>query len=87
MRPVVEGARRRITLRGSQAPLKADIRTRCTQLNAKKAALDAKVSTSTDTAWLETLKQRLQALEEEVRAVRESIAQEESSLAASSREA
>ena len=87
MRPVVEGDRRRITLRGSQASLKTDIRARCTQLNAKKAVLDAKVSASTDTARLETLKERLRALEDEARAVRESIAQEESSLAASSREA
>ena len=87
MRPAVEGARRRINLRSSQASLKDDIQARCTRLNAKKAALDAKVSVSTDTARPESLKEKLRILEDEVRAVRESTAQEESSLAASSREA
>ena len=87
MRPVVEGARHRITLRGSQASLKADIQARCTHLNSKKSVLDAKVSASTDTARLETLKARLRALEDETRVVKESIAREENSLAASSCEA
>ena len=87
MCPAVEGARRRINLRSSQASLKTDIQARCTRLTAKKAALDAKVSASTDTARLESLKEKLRILEDEVRAVRESIVQEESSLAASSREA
>ena len=58
MRPLVEGARQRMALRGLQAPLKAEIWERCTRLNAKDA-LDAKIHASSNTARLDTLKQEL----------------------------
>ena len=87
VRAMVEGARKRMALRSSQAPLQAEIRERCTRLNAKKAALDAKVNTSTDTARLETLDQELRAREEKVRATRVLIEQEKNSLATSDCEA
>jgi len=85
MRPVVEGARRRINLRGTQAPLVAEIQALCTRLRDKRAILESQINASNDVAGLDTLKQRLRALEEEARVVRESIAQKEDSLAASRR--
>ena len=86
MRPVLEGACRRIVLRGTQAPLEAEIQTLCARMSDKKVVLETKINVSNDVAELDALRQRLRALEEEAQVVRESIAQKEGSLAASRRE-
>ena len=51
----------------------------------KKVNLESRIDASNDVAGLDALKNRLRALEEEARVVRESIAQKEDSLAASRR--
>jgi hypothetical protein len=62
----VEKARRRIEARRSQASLKADIAERCRLVNDKKAALDAKIDTSTSSQRLKLLEKELEDLKEKV---------------------
>jgi chromosome segregation ATPase len=82
----VELARRRIETRRAQAPLKADIASRCQALNQKKSALDAKADTSTADQKLESLKKELAYHEARVRETKQSIQEHEDSMAASKRE-
>jgi hypothetical protein len=65
-RAKVEKARRRIEARRSQASLKADIAERCRLVNDKKAALDAKIDTSTSSQRLKLLEKELEDLKEKV---------------------
>ncbi|KAK1699082.1 hypothetical protein QYE76_015779 [Lolium multiflorum] len=80
-------ARQRIGLRHAQLPLKADIADKCQQLNEKKAALDTKTNTSTNTAELEVLRKELEDLEERVRVTKQLIQDKEALIARSHEEA
>ncbi|KAK1693003.1 hypothetical protein QYE76_009700 [Lolium multiflorum] len=83
----VQSARQRITLRHAQLPMRADIADKCRQLNEKKAALDAKTYTSTNSAELETLRRELENLEERVRMTKRLIQEKETLIARSREEA
>jgi hypothetical protein len=65
-RAKVEKARRRIEARRSQASLKADIAEKCRLVNDKKAALDAKIDSSTRSQRLYILERELEDLKERV---------------------
>jgi uncharacterized protein involved in exopolysaccharide biosynthesis len=65
--------------------LKADIAKRCQLVNDKKAALDAKTDTSTNSQRLELLEKELEDLKERVRAT-EWLIQDEKNLIASSKQ-
>ncbi|KAK1632294.1 hypothetical protein QYE76_006609 [Lolium multiflorum] len=80
-------ARQRIGLRHAQLPLKADIADKCQQLNEKKAALDTKLNTSTNTTELEILRKELEDLEERVRVTKQLIQDKEALIARSHEEA
>ncbi|KAK1605078.1 hypothetical protein QYE76_028751 [Lolium multiflorum] len=80
-------ARQRIDLRHAQLPLKADIADKCQRLNEKKATLDAKTDTSVSTAELETLRKKLEDLEERVWATKQLIQDKEALIAHSHEEA
>jgi hypothetical protein len=84
-RAKVEKARRRIEARRSQASLKADIAERCRLVNDKKAALDAKIDTSTSSQRLKLLEKELEDLKEKVWAT-ERLIQDEKNLIASSKQ-
>jgi uncharacterized protein involved in exopolysaccharide biosynthesis len=78
-------AHRRIEACRSHASLKADIAKRCQLVNDKKAALDAKTDTSTNSQRLELLEKELEDLKERVRAT-EWLIQDEKNLIASSKQ-
>ena len=75
-----------MALRGSQAPLQAEIWEQCAQLNEKKVVLDVKAKASSDVSRLELLERELQDLEERVWVTKQLIEAEKASLAASRRE-
>ncbi|KAK1668820.1 hypothetical protein QYE76_056979 [Lolium multiflorum] len=83
----VQSARQRITLRHAQLPLRADIADKCQRLNEKKAALDAKTDTSTNSAELEILRKELEDLEKRVRETKQLIQDKETLIARSQEEA
>jgi hypothetical protein len=66
LRAKVEKDRRRIEARCSQASLKADIAEKCSLVNDKKVALDAKIDTSTSSQRLDLLERELEDLKERV---------------------
>jgi chromosome segregation ATPase len=83
----VQSARQRIILRHAQLPLRADIADKCQRLNEKKAALDAKTDTSTNSAELEILRKELEDLEKRVRETKQLIQDKETLIARSQEEA
>jgi hypothetical protein len=83
----VAQARRRIKIRRSQAPLKANIAERCRSVNEKKAVLDAKADTSAPTQRLLLLEKDLEDLKARVRATEQRIQEEKDHIASSKREA
>jgi hypothetical protein len=83
----VQSARQRIILRRAQLPLRADIADKCQRLNEKKAALDAKTDTSTNSAELEILRKELEDLEKRVRETKQLIQDKETLIARSQEEA
>jgi hypothetical protein len=83
----VQSDRQRIILRRAQLPLRADIADKCQRLNEKKAALDAKTDTSTNSAELEILRKELEDLEKRVRETKQLIQDKETLIARSQEEA
>jgi hypothetical protein len=81
----VAEARRRIETRRSQSLLRAIIAEMCQSVNKKKAALDAKVDTSTSAQRLHLLEKELEDLEAKVQATKQRI-QEEKDLIAGSKQ-
>src|SRR6185503_12164020 len=82
----VSKAQQRMEARRSQASLKADITQKCKALNQKKATLDIKADVSANINRLVLLKKELAELEEKVRATKEFIQAEETSIANSKQE-
>jgi hypothetical protein len=80
-----EKAHRRIEARRSHASLKADIAEKCRLVNDKKAALDAKMDTSTSSQRLDILERELEDLKERVRAT-EWLIQDEKNFTANSKQ-
>jgi hypothetical protein len=87
LRAKVEKDRRRIEARCSQASLKADIAEKCSLVNDKKVALDAKIDTSTSSQRLDLLERELEDLKERVRATERLIQDEKNFMASSKQEA
>jgi hypothetical protein len=87
LRAKVEKDRRRIEAHCSQASLKADITEKCSLVNDKKAALDAKIDTSASSQRLDLLERELEDLKERVRATERLIPDEKNFMASSKQEA
>ena len=83
----MKAAQRRIELRHSQTPLKADIAQKCKLLNQKKATLDAKADISESSRRVNLLEKELMELEEKVCTTQILIQEEKASIANSKQEA